>query len=70
MVQKEKRKGEFDYDLRFLEDGALEYYGDLKASNIAVDDSPGNDAEDFFQLPRRVRPVLVRDLRARDVARP
>lgn len=48
-VQKQKRKGEFDYDLRFLTDGKLDYYGDLKASNIAVTDSPGNDAEDFFR---------------------
>ena len=49
VVQKEKRKGEFDYDLRFLNDGVLEHYGDLKASNIAVTDSPGNDAADFFR---------------------
>ncbi|MFD1505738.1 hypothetical protein FE374_00935 [Georgenia yuyongxinii] len=48
-VQKEKRKGEYDYDLRFLKNGALEHYGDLKASNIAVNDSPGNDAENFFR---------------------
>ena len=49
VVQKEKRKGEFDYDLRFLRDGVLEHYGDLKASNIAVNDSPGNDAASFFR---------------------
>jgi hypothetical protein len=50
VVQKEKRRGEFDYDLRFLdESGALEHYGDLKASNIAVNDSPGNDAADLFR---------------------
>ncbi|WP_218865607.1 hypothetical protein [Nocardioides kongjuensis] len=49
VVQKEKRKGEFDYDLRFLNHGVLEHYGDLKASNIAVNDSPGNDAADFFR---------------------
>lgn len=48
-VQKEKRKGEFDYDLRFLNGGVLEHYGDLKASNIAVTDSPGNDAANFFR---------------------
>lgn len=48
-VQKAKRKGEFDYDLRFLNHGVLEHYGDLKASNIAVNDSPGNDAADFFR---------------------
>lgn len=48
VVQKEKRKGEFDYDLRFLHDGVLQHYGDLKASNVTLSDSPGNDAEDFF----------------------
>ena len=49
VVQKEKRKAEYDYDLRLLRDGATEHFGDLKASNIAVDDSPGNDADKFFQ---------------------
>lgn len=49
IVQKEKRKGEFDYDLRLLRDGALEHYGDLKASNIQVSESPGNDAADFYR---------------------
>ncbi|MBO3089484.1 hypothetical protein [Cellulomonas dongxiuzhuiae] len=49
VVQKEKRRGEFDYDLRFLRGGVLEHYGDLKASSIAVKDSPGNDAADFFR---------------------
>lgn len=49
VVQKEKRKGEFDYDLRFLVNGSLDYYGDLKASNITVDSSPGNDSADFFR---------------------
>lgn len=48
-VQKEKRKGRFDYDLQFLRDGALEHYGDLKASSITIDYSPGNDASAFFQ---------------------
>ncbi|GAA4351158.1 hypothetical protein [Angustibacter luteus] len=48
-VQKEKRKGEYDYDLRFLNHGMLEHYGDLKASNVAVNDSPGNDAADFYR---------------------
>ncbi|NNM48174.1 hypothetical protein [Knoellia koreensis] len=48
-VQKEKRRGAFDYDLRFLRDGSLEYYGDLKASSIAVSDSPGNDKDDFLR---------------------
>ena len=49
VVQKEKRRGEFDYDLRLLNDGVLQHYGDLKASNMEVNDSPGNDAADFFR---------------------
>ncbi|GAB3781547.1 hypothetical protein [Nocardioides ungokensis] len=49
VVQKDKRRGEFDYDLRLLNKGVLEHYGDLKASNIAISDSPGNDAADFFR---------------------
>ncbi|WP_018157519.1 hypothetical protein [Demetria terragena] len=48
-VQKVKRKGEFDYDLRFLDHGVLAHYGDLKASNITVSGSPGNDAANFFR---------------------
>lgn len=48
-VQKEKRRGSFDYDLAFLRGGVPQYYGDLKASNIDVKDAPGNDAEDFFR---------------------
>src|SRR5690606_29306701 len=39
-VQKEKRRGEFDYDVRLLNDGILKHYADLKASNISVSDSP------------------------------
>ncbi|MFC4785367.1 hypothetical protein ACT8ZV_12890 [Nocardioides sp. MAHUQ-72] len=49
IVQKEKRKSQYDYDLRLLRGGVTEHFGDLKASNIAVDDSPGNAAEKFFQ---------------------
>ncbi len=50
VVQKEKRRGEFDYDLAML-DGHdhLQFYGDLKASNVDVADSPGNDASNFFR---------------------
>ncbi len=48
-VQKEKRRGSFDYDLQFLGNGSVEYYGDLKASNVDVADSPGNDAATFFR---------------------
>lgn len=49
IVQKEKRKSEFDYDLRFLNSGMVEHFGDLKASSIAVNDSPGNDKETFLR---------------------
>lgn len=49
IVQKEKRKSEYDYDLRLLRGGVTEHFGDLKASSITVDDSPGNAAEKFFQ---------------------
>lgn len=49
VVQKEKRKTEYDYDLRLLRNGRTEHFGDLKASNITVKDSPGNDAGRFFQ---------------------
>ncbi|MCL3838129.1 hypothetical protein [Aeromicrobium duanguangcaii] len=48
-VQKEKRRGQFDYDLQFFKDGHLEHYGDLKASNVAATDSPGNDAANFYR---------------------
>lgn len=48
-VQKEKRRGAFDYDLQFLRGGVVEHYGDLKASSASVAESPGNDAEDFFR---------------------
>jgi len=47
VVQKVKLKGEFDYDLRLVQNGAVQLYGDLKASNIALSDSPGNDAAAF-----------------------
>jgi hypothetical protein len=49
VVQKEKRKSEYDYDLRLLRNGATEHFGDLKASDIGVHDSPGNDAAKFHE---------------------
>lgn len=45
--QKAKRKGLLDYDLLLLERGKLDFYGDLKASDIVKHESPGNDAEDL-----------------------
>lgn len=49
LVQKEKRKSEFDYDLRLLRNGVTDHFGDLKASDIGVHDSPGNDAAKFHE---------------------
>lgn len=45
--QRVKTAGSFDYDLVFKDVGQIDYYGDLKSSNIAVQESPGNDAEDI-----------------------
>ncbi|MEH3077609.1 MAG: hypothetical protein PGN11_13230 [Quadrisphaera sp.] len=47
VFQKEKRRGLFDYDLVFRNSGRVDFYGDLKASNIAKVESPGNDEEDI-----------------------
>ena len=45
--QKAKRRGDLDYDLVFMNGRRVDYYGDLKASNMAEHESPGNDAEDI-----------------------
>lgn len=45
--QKVKHQGAFDYDLVFKNGDELEYYGDLKASDVTKRESPGNDAEDI-----------------------
>lgn len=45
--QKTKGRGSFDYDLVFGNRGQVVYFGDLKASNVAEQESPGNDAEDI-----------------------
>lgn len=47
--QKIKHHGMFDYDLVFKHNRKVEYYGDLKASDIARNESPGNDAEDLMR---------------------
>lgn len=49
VVQKEKVRGKYDYDLRFLDRGALSHYGDLKASNIEANDAPGNAKDNFLR---------------------
>lgn len=43
--QKEKRRDTFDCDLAFMAGPELEYYGDLKSSDVTRRESPGNDAE-------------------------
>lgn len=50
--QKDKGRGAFDYDLVFRSGPRIDFYGDLKASDISVHESPGNDA---FDLGRCVR---------------
>lgn len=45
--QKDKRRGELDYDLVFKEPPAVAFFGDLKASSAASHEAPGNDAADL-----------------------
>lgn len=45
--QKMKVKGGFDYDLVFKDGSRVEYYGDVKASDVTKRESPGNDAGDI-----------------------
>ena len=45
--QKDKVRGRFDFDLVFKSGTKVEFYGDLKASDVKQRESPGNDAEDF-----------------------
>ncbi len=47
--QRVKVKGGYDYDLVFPHDNRVQFYGDLKASNIAKHESPGNDAADLLR---------------------
>ena len=47
VVQKEKRKAAYDFDLRFLDKGMIDHFGDLKASDVNVTDAPGNDEAKF-----------------------
>lgn len=42
--QKVKGRGEFDYDLVFRDGHHVDFFGDLKASDLLRSDSPGNDA--------------------------
>lgn len=45
--QKDKRRGRYDFDLVFRSRLSVDYYGDLKASDIVKHESPGNDADDI-----------------------
>ncbi len=45
--QKAKRRGDFDYDLVFKEPRGVAFFGDLKASNTASKEAPGNDSADL-----------------------
>lgn len=45
--QKDKKRGRYDYDLVLASNGDLEFYGDLKSSDVTKRDAPGNDAEDI-----------------------
>ncbi len=45
--QKDKRRRGLDYDLVFKEPPAVVFFGDLKASNAASTEAPGNDAADL-----------------------
>ena len=50
--QKSKRRGLYDYDLVFKSGPRIDFYGDLKASDIAARESPGNDARDLGRCVR------------------
>ncbi len=45
--QKAKRQGDLDYDLVFKGRRSVSHFGDLKASDESVRESPGNDAADL-----------------------
>ncbi|MFC0359200.1 MULTISPECIES: hypothetical protein [Kytococcus] len=47
--QKMKTKGEFDFDLVFPASDQIDFYGDLKASNITSREAPGNDMADLLR---------------------
>lgn len=50
--QKEKRVGQYDFDLVFPDGHTIAYYGDLKSSDIVKSESPGNDAADVERCVR------------------
>ena len=54
--QKNKKKAQYDYDLRFkLSTGQISNYGDLKASDVAKCEAPGNDAKNLAHCLKKFR---------------
>jgi hypothetical protein len=54
--QKNKKKAQYDYDLRFkLSTGRISNYGDLKASDVAKCEAPGNDAKKLAHCLEKFR---------------
>lgn len=54
--QKNKKKAEYDYDLRFNQStGRVSNYGDLKASDVAKCEAPGNDANNLARCVKKFR---------------
>ncbi|MFM2475554.1 hypothetical protein, partial [Burkholderia cenocepacia] len=45
--QKVKHAGLYDYDLVMRDGEIVDFYGDLKSSDVKSRESPGNDAEDI-----------------------
>lgn len=45
-----KREGDLDFDIRFDEE---DFYGDLKASDISKNETPGNDQKNFVECVYR-----------------
>ena len=49
IFQTEKRKGSYDFDLKFLDKGAIDHFGDLKASDVNKNEAPGNDKTNLLE---------------------
>ncbi|GAA2170818.1 hypothetical protein GCM10009846_02490 [Agrococcus versicolor] len=43
--QKDKGRGRYDYDLVMVDGEVVDFYGDLKSSDVTKRESPGNDAD-------------------------
>jgi hypothetical protein len=54
--QKNKKRAQYDYDLRFNQlTGRISNYGDLKASDVATCEAPGNDANKLAKCLKKFR---------------